>query len=307
MKKILLGLVILCMFAGNAMAVGSSTSVTILKRNNEGASRVVYGYITYASESYVTLGMELTPRDLGLDAIRNLTVSGVSSSTIGYNYDYTNEKIRLYYTENNPYEPTASPATNDYFIVTDDNSAATNGKLLVIGATNGGDPYFGYMDATGVTSAATAHYSYFTAADSVTSIGVVDSTRAIFHELGVLIHADTIFFDDNATNSYDRLMYSGTGLGDMGDIYIPFDNGNMIKITKKTNSQITQAAALPLYFDENAGLDDKLLSVTNGNANSTFSCDITYTFLPQYNPVGTEEIPNGASVTAIVYFMAVGN
>ena len=304
MKKILLGFVMLCVMAGNAFA---AREITISKSENWGGTRVTYGYITYISEVYTTGGNSLTARDLRLDNLKVLTFSSINSAVYSYVYDYTNSTIVVYFTENNPNEAAASPATSDYFIVTDDNSADSNGKLLVIGATNGGDGYFGYMDATGVTSAATAYYSLFSAADSTTTIGAVDSTRAIFHELAVLIHADTIFFDDDATNSWDRLMYSGIGLGDMGDIYIPFDDGNFIKIAKKTNSQITQAAALPLYYDENGGLDDKLLSTTDGNANSTFSVDRTYTFLTLYNPYGSEEIADGTTVTVTVHFIAIGN
>ena len=303
MKKILLGLVILCMMVGNAFA---TESITITRRENWGASRVTYGMVQYVSEPYVTGGLTLSASELGLTAVKSFVVAGISSSVYSYAYDYTNGTMQIYYTDGGPGKPAATAATSDYFAVTDDNDAATNGKLLVVGALTNGGAYFGYMDATGVTSAATAFYSLFSAADSVTTIGAVDSVRASFHELAVLIHADTIFFDDDATLASNALMYSGIGLGDMGDIYIPFGDGNFIKIAKKTNSQITVAAALPLYYDENGGLDDKLLSVTNGNADGTFEVSPTYTSLAYYQPLLGGEITTDHTVTVTVHFIAVG-
>ena len=303
MKKILLGLVILCVVAGNAFA---AETITITRRENWGASRVTYGTVQYAVEPYVTGGITLSASELGLTAVKSFVVAGINSSVYSYDYDYDNGTMKIYYTAGGPNRPAATPATSDYFTVTDDNDAATNGKLLVVGALTNGGAYFGYMDATGVTSAATAYYSLFSAADSVTTIGAVDSTRAAFHELAVLIHADTVFFDDDAAFAYDALMYSGAGLGSMGDIHIPFGDGNFIKIRKRTNSQITVAAALPLYYDENAGLDDKLLSVTDGNADGTFMLSRTYTSLPYYQPLLGDEIASASSVTVTIRFIAVG-
>lgn len=291
------------MMVGNAFA---TESITITRRENWGASRVTYGMVQYAAEPYVTGGLTLSASELGLTAVKSFVVAGISSSVYSYAYDYTNGTMQIYYTDGGPGKPAATAATSDYFAVTDDNDAATNGKLLVVGALTNGGAYFGYMDATGVTSAATAFYSLFSAADSVTTIGAVDSVRASFHELAVLIHADTIFFDDDATLASNALMYSGIGLGDMGDIYIPFGDGNFIKIAKKTNSQITVAAALPLYYDENGGLDDKLLSVTNGNADGTFEVSPTYTSLAYYQPLLGGEITTDHTVTVTVHFIAVG-
>ena len=303
MKKILLALVIL-MFASNSFA--ADLAVTITKRQNEGASRVTYGYITADETAYTTGGLSVTARMLGLDNINSLTFGSISSSIYSYLYDYTNSTVLIYETNLAPNEPVAVSAAADKFNVIDDNSASSNGKLLVISATNKGDPYFGYMDSTGVASAATSAYPHIAADDSVTIISAVDSTNGLFYMRAVLIHADTIFFDDNGTQ-YNRLLYSGTGLGNMGDLYIPFGDGNLIKIRQKSNSQITQALGVPLYFDEDAHIANKILCTTTANADSYFGADITYGHLPYYNPLVGSELTNGTSISVVVRFMAVGN
>ena len=102
-------------------------------------------------------------------------------------------------------------------------------------------------------------------------------------------------------------MYSGTALGDMGDLYIPFDNGNFIKVAKKTNSQISAAAASAVYFDaDGTELDMKFVSNSTPNANSTFSVSPTYGSLMYYQPLLGSEVRSAASVTVTVHFIAVG-
>ena len=306
MKKILLGLVILSLFATNAFA---ATTVTILKRENWGASRITYGYVTISATTYTTGGIALTARSIGLDNVKVFTISDSNTPVYEYQYDYTNGKLKIYFRKTSASAPAASPATTDYFTVVDDNSAATNGKLLAVctnGTGAGPNAYFGYVDGTGVTSAATIAYSRFSAADAATTIAPLDTVNCALMLRANLVNGDTLFFDDDATNAYDRLMYSGTGLGNMGDLYVTFGNGNLLKIAKKTNSQITVAAALPLYFDEDATINLKLLSVTDGDANSTFSADPTYTSLPYFNNAALE-YTTATAVTATVYFIAVGN
>jgi hypothetical protein len=313
MKKILLALVILSMFAVDAFAFGSLTTVTIVKRENWGASRVVYGYLTYAAEPYVALGMELTARDLGISNINEIVVSGMSSSTIGWNYDYTNEKIRLYYAENSNSEPTTTPTTADYFHVVNTSTAdstTTSGGMVWISTNSSALAYLGTMAAKISTSSATKNSCITMAADSVSTLIVAHDTVTAIHvtEVESLAGADTVYFDANATNSYDRLMYSGSGLGNMGDLYIPYDNGNYIKVAKKTSLEIYTAAARPLYFDaDGTALDMKFVSNCSPNANSTFSVDQAYTSLVNYNPYGTEEVADGTTVTAVVRFIAIGN
>ena len=304
MKRILLALVMLVVFA---TAASADATYTITERVNWGNKRVTFGYVQFSGEAYVTGGIAVTARNLGLDNVDRLIIGDMTNPSYGWKFDYENMKMIIYMAETNEYEPAASPATSDYFVVNDDNSAASNCKLLVVFGTSSNHMMLGYMDATGVTNGATSHYPLIAAADSSSVIAAVDSSNGFFFEREELIYADTLFFDDDATNPYDALMYSGIGLGDMGNLYIPFDNGNYIKVLKKTNSQITQAGASALYFDENAGLDDKILSVCDGNEDSTFEVDPTYTSLPLYNPYTSEQVASGTSITAQVYFMAIGN
>lgn len=302
MKKILLGLVILCMFAGSAFA----QTVTILKRENWGGSRVVYGYIEF-SGSYTTGGITLSARSLGLDNLKEIVVADLSSPAYGWKYDYDTNKILLYYTENNIYEPTGAAA--DVFIVNDDNGAASNGKLVCVSAF-GGAPggHLMYLDSAGGSSA-DLRVAVVSASDSTTTMVLSDSLSSPAGERGDsgIIGGDTLFFDDDATNAYEALFYTGDGLGDMGDIRIPFGRGSYIKVLHKTRSQIHVANALPLYYVEASHIANKFESVTNGNADGTFECERDYTSLVLYNPWSHEQVGTGTSFIASVRFIAIGN
>lgn len=304
MKKILLGLVILCMVAGNAFA---TQTVTILKRENWGASRITYGEITHISESYTAEGVTLSARTLGLDNMKILSITGIGSAVYSYAYDYTNEKMLLYYSNNNDNKPASSPATSDYFIVTDDNSADSNGEPLLISPIAGTYAQFVVADGFNVSGSGDYTQVYLAAADSSTLMAVGDTTTTWVALRDKWIFADTLFFDDDATLASDRLMYSGTQMGNHGDFYVPFGNGNFIKVLKKTSLHIYTAGAQPLYWDIDGGLDDKLLSVCEGNANSTFSVDWKYSSLPAYYQIGSTELRDGTSYTVQFRFIAVGN
>ena len=306
MKKILLGLVILSLFATNAFA--ADLSITITKRENWGGSRVVYGSIIAVLTPYTTGGLSVTPRLLGMDQIKNFNFSGINSAVYSFEYDYTNNTVLIYYTNSAPGDPAAVPATSDKFNVTDDDDP--DGTILFITTGAGVFAELGAYTATQLpASAAEKMYPYISAMDSVTTIPVrhdtTTSVPAVRLRAG-LTNADTLWFDDDATLSSDRLMYSGQGLGNMGDLFIPFGNGNFIKVAKKTNSQITVAAASVLYYDESEGLDDKLHSTTDGDADAIFSVDPTYASLPYFNPVKGSEVANATTVTVTTYFVAVG-
>jgi len=305
MKKILLGLVILSMFAGNAFA--ADLAVTITKRQHEGASRVTYGYITAAITPYTTGGISVTPRMLGLDNVTNITFSSISSATYSYVYDYSNETLILYYTRLGIGKPAVVPVAADVFIVNDDNAAASNGKLVCVSAYGGASGgILSYLDDMG-GGAALLTASVIAASDSTTTLALADSNGCLVGLRTGVCGGDTVFFDDNATLTYEALFYSGSGLGDMGTIYIPYGNGNFIQVLKKTNSQILQANALPLYFVEASHIANKFESVTNGNADGTFSVSQSYTSLPYFHPILGTEILDGVTVSVKVYFMAVGN
>ena len=309
MKKILLGLVIL-MLASNAFA--ADLAITITKHENWGGSRITYGYITASATTYPSGGFAVSARDLRLSNVNNLTFGSVSSAVYSYAYDYTNGTIQVYYTDNGIGEPAVSPATADKFNVVNTSGAdSTTGaaEMVWVSTNSSAHAFFGTMKSKTAVTLATVDYCKVLAADSVTALAVnhdtVTTTSVTCYV--ELAGADTLYFDaDGSVGS--RLLYSGSGLGDMGDLFVPFDNGNFIKVRKRTSSQIYQATARPVYFDsDGTELDMKFVSNNSPNANSTFSVDTDYSSLPYFNPILGSEIATGTPTTVTVYFVAVGN
>ncbi|MFV9677967.1 MAG: hypothetical protein ACNYVW_10015 [Methanosarcinales archaeon] len=301
MKKILLGLVILCMMATSASAI----TITITKKENWGGSRVVYGYMAI-NDTYTDTGISLTPRALGLSNITNLVVSDISSPVFGWLYDYDNETVRIYRSENSIFDPDLIPATSDSFTVTDAETP-TNEKLLCVSSFSGGpSAHFAVFDAKTAISSATKAYQHFSAADGATTVAVLDTTLSPLCNLDGVSCGDTLYFDEDAENNYSSLMYSGTGMGDRGHLYIPFGDGNYIKVAKQTSLEIYTAGAVALYYKDDSALGAKVIA--DLSANSGFSVDPYFTALTLYLPGSTKEIPVGTGVNITsVRFIAIGN
>lgn len=301
-KKLIFIPFILCLLATNLYA---ASVVTFEGRSVFGNKFVKWGYITITG-SYATGGIALTPSQLELTNVAKLMFFNNPTAAFvdyEYAYNYSGQKMLMFYRSDKNNLPTGASDNSDKFIVNDDNSAASNGKLLVVSVLSGCYGHLERIDNAPTTPAQLKH-SWLGAADSSTVIAVLDTIQGVCQLRGKICFGDTLFFDDDASAADSRLMYSGSNLGDLGTIYIPYNDGDFIKVLKKTNVQITAAKALALYFDENVGLDDKLLSVTNGNADSHFYVDDTYSSL---SPYSTTEVSSGTTVAGYVYFFVIGN
>ena len=311
MKRLIIAMLAVLMFASTAYGADCSIDVTVKHIDYWSGATVCYGYITIEEGSctYPIEGMSLTPAMLGMAQIDDISFTRMSGM---YDVLYNSTSTLLFLTQppGNTTVVTAAPVTtdSDRFIVTDNNDAATAGKLLCVMPVPGASmAQLGILDAMGGTTKAHRAYCFIAAADSATYIAVTDTVESELALLAGPMYGDTLFFDDNATNSYEALFYSGNGLGDMGTLYIPYSNGRVIAVLKKTGAQMYAASAVPLYFDEDGGLDDKILAVCTSNANSDFSADITYTSLAGY--AGKNAIlPDNTAITSDItyWFLAIG-
>lgn len=68
-------------------------SITSLKRDVSGNKRLHAGKLTF-DNSYPTGGESLTPANIGLHVIENITI--ISASGLTFEYDYTNQKVKAF-------------------------------------------------------------------------------------------------------------------------------------------------------------------------------------------------------------------
>lgn len=312
-KKLIAAFVVLVFFAGTAMA-GTAT-LTNVTRTTWGNKRIVMGTMTI-SGAYGASGISCAPSKFGLRVVENVFFM----PTVGYtqfNLSWESSYVKVDYAEANTNKPaTTTVAAADTFKVKNKALTAADAEtlLVTISPLFGCGPYatFVALGAIQGDTEAKKDYNKFFAADSVTGVFVNDTVTC--PQVGLLdasiVNADTVFFDYNTANRGSRLMYSGSNLGNMGDLYVPFRDGNFIKVTKATNSAITVAVAKPLYFVRaDANLDDDKLqcdvagAIDNSNG---FMADSTYTSLPRYRPYPTT-MSSTWPITAVVKFIAIGN
>jgi hypothetical protein len=153
------------------------------------------------------------------------------------------------------------------------------------------------------STAATYDDVLFTNADATLYGQMSDSTTAGVQLRARVNRADTVFFDYNAAAG-DRLSYSGTNLGNMGDLYVPWYDGKMIKVRYQTGAQQYAAgvgAAIGyMMYCKNGAVGAKFVwKKTTGASYPQGACSNGfYAALPN--------LPTN-SITAVVYFIAIGN
>ena len=91
----------------------------------------------------------------------------------------------------------------------------------------------------------------------------------------------------------------------MGNLYVPYGTGRLLRVTKATNSILIGLGAEPVYFDYDTTAT-KLHSTTAGNANSDFGADISYSDIALYtSPL--DFVRTGATLVELTYyFVAIG-
>lgn len=311
LKRLIIAMLAVILFAGTAYGADCAITVTKTHTDYYSGSVVAHGYITISAGEYPIEGMALVPGDFGMSTqIDNITFTRRSGM---YDVLYNSTSTLLFLTQppGNATVVTEDPVTtdSDRFIVSDEDNPQSLDKRLVVISPSGGGPnsFFCSLDAQKCVTRATMAESRFFAADGVTGVMMYDTVQTHVGVFGGPTYADTLFFDDDGADKESRLYYSGTGLGDVGDLYVPYSNGRMIKVSKSTNSALIALGANPVYFDADTTASIKLYSTTDGDADSDFGADIAYTSIAGF--AGKNEIlPDDTAVaTEITYwFTAFG-
>lgn len=324
-KKLAIGMLLLAVMSASVEAV--TITFTDKEYRIWGNKRVVTGTVTLIGP-YSATAFSFSPASIGLGEIEYVFFTSIGYGTNTYTpyWDGTSGYIHL--TENtiNEYKPLVTPTSSSDsldvmvkpFVASDADTSVVFVSMLA-GSTN---PFLGIIGASiSPSTSATKWDPYVWMADSITAIAIIGDTASTYpftRLRGVLSCADTVFFDYNGTTKTSRLMYSGTGLGNMGDLFIPVGcatgsglttrTGRFIKICKVSNSERTAAAAKPLHFiHASTAMDDKLI-IDAGYA-SDIVCgvlvDTTYTSLPYFHTVGLAP-QTGRSISVEFKFMAIG-
>lgn len=294
-KKVLLSLIIVAMLALNASA---TITVTIEKRDVYGSQRTVRGYVTLTDETYATGGFALSAASLGLHSVEKIDlVPGTGAYAHDAIYDYTNEKVKVYFRLSGM-SATATYSSADTFFVLDADAAA-NERPIVIDAVAA--PIARLVASTG----ALGSEAFVFARDSSTILSILDTVRApnVGELSEAMVGGDTLYFDEDG--SY-RLYYSGSVLGNLGDLYVPY-GGVVCKVFRVAYAANAGALGVPVYFDHNeAEKDQKFTFVSPTDADGSFTGTLTYSYLNR-RVLSSEEYTNGGSLASyVLHFIAYG-
>lgn len=312
-------LAIAVLFAANVVMAGTA-SVSITQSTIWGNKRVTYGIITYSG---LGATVTCTASQLGLTKVDYIMFFEYGSGSYGNDYNLVwadgaitplvkaNTAANFIPGTHTNYPEGDSVNVHNKALVAADQE--TSNVYVTLPSGGGSWAALGAFTTVGGTTEALKSYSMFMAADSSRQFFMGDTLDHPAVRLldASWVNADTVYFDYNGTDATARLMYSGTNLGDQGDLYVPFGTGKFIKIAKKTNSQITQAVAKPLYFvradadyDDDKLMSDVLGAVDNYNG---FLADSTYTSLPRFIENTTTRYTSTAYISFARYFVAIGN
>ena len=301
-KKILVGVVALSLLATSAYA---TVTISGVKHTTWGNKRVVIGTATITGAPSNANGYALTPAAIGLEKIESMLLTPYSGSGVDYSWKYTSGYIVPFRKGWLDFEQVVSATAQDSFkcaaVVTMATDADTT--LLWVNPVLGPLSRFVSMGCTG-TTAATYDDPIYTNADSTLYAQMGDTIAGQMILRARTERADTVFFDYNASAG-DRLAYSGTNLGNMGDLYVPWYDGKMIKVRYRTGAQMYAAgigAAIGyMMYCKNGEVDNKFVWKKTTGASLPASGICTNGFYAAQPNLPTN------SITAVVYFVAIGN
>jgi hypothetical protein len=239
-----------------------------------------------------------------MNVVEQIFIMPNSTSGYEYNWKYTAGYIVPFRTGWLDNEQAVTSAAADSFICARVVTMATDADttLLWINPVLGPISRFVSMGCT-ATTAATYDDQLYTSANGTTYYAQMGDTIAGQMVLRARVaRADTVFFDYNAAKE-DRLSYSGTNLGNMGDLYVPWYDGKMIKVRYQTGAQqyaagVGAAIGYMMYCKNGAAKDKFVWKKTTGaSAPQGATSNGFYASHPN--------APSG--ITATLYFIAIGN
>jgi hypothetical protein len=229
-------------------------SLSMTKTGVVGDVRYWIGDITFDS-SYLTGGESLTSSDLGFDIIH--TWNFENTSGYSFEYDSANSKIIAYTTA-----ITNSATNSASILVTDDNSAASNGVAIYLHIS---DDLFAEGTKIGHIESVTAGNAdvEITLTNGGPSVPIIDDNAA--STLG-----NQLYFDEDASAVDGRILADLDLPGDV-DAFIMVSNGEFIRVNDDDSASSNGVA---LYVDDNASNTyERLLFVSPTNADGTGRCD----------------------------------
>ena len=301
-KRIALGIVAVALLSSSAMA---QVYVSNRTQTTWGNKRVVFGTMLL-SGSPTASGFAVTARNVGLTKIDEFIIANKTTTYLEYDWVFNKSGTGGYVAPVRrgwlDYKQVVAPSVQDSFacanIVTLTTDADTT--LVLISPVVGPISQF-VSGACSPTTAATKDDNQFTNAGGTLFGSIADTLDSQVRLRASWVRADTVFFDYNATAG-SRLCYVGTNLGNMGDLYVPWYDGKMIKVTYVAPTSRV-AAGIPantgtLYFCKNGTQPNRFVwKKTTGASLPQGACtNGFYAALP--NVPGT--------VTGSFYFIAIG-
>lgn len=243
-----------------------------IKRGLVGDRRAERWEVTFDS-AYASGGESLTPADLGLNVIEDITVTQVASAGDGYivEYDKSAEKLVVY-----------GPDRIASGTVVDDDSAASNGTAVYV-APNAGASLEAHFESTTANNA-TVLYQL---GDGGPKVPVYDNDSPA----GVTVH-----FNDDGSDADKRLVADLSSINGGTDVFVKTSSGQEIRVVHDGSATTT---GTDLYIDDDASNEyERFLSVTANDADSTFDTD---------DEIGagatSSEVPSGADLSGLVVWV----
>lgn len=271
MRKLIMALV-LCFIAYDANA---ALTVSNLQRHKNNDQWIITGDIAFDS-SYLTGGESLTASLIGLSQISDFEIKSPSGL---YQFETSVASGAASATIKTSYRGLTAAVQS--IVVTDDNTAATNGKVVVVESVDG---VYGYLNAQ-ITADGTgrlaASGSVYVVRDDTTT-GSMDSI---------------LYFDEDAANVDERFL---SNFKSKSDHYVNVGGGQCIKVK---HSATASAAGVKVYFDENNAETAKLVFISPTNAAGAGQTDSVFSGVTALG-----EVPSATDLSALtgVQFQAVG-
>lgn len=260
MKKILGFLVLALLVSFQAKAI----TVTVIERGSDVGGRISRGTISMDA-TYITGGETISAAQFGLS---NISSVAIDDERLGYIFDYVRASAAgtlgklVVYSGGNISGTVSAPTftgtaiASEAITLTDDDTAATNGRALWIQDIDGIGARFAttLASSTDGTGTLATSGSFFT----VTHDSTITPVRGAVYQL---------YFDEDASGTGNRLL---ANFLNQKDHYISLPNGTAIKIT---HSSTASSLGVAVYFKKSGAQLTKLRFVSPTNTAGSATTD----------------------------------